>query len=458
MSDDTVRLSTVGQVLRRRWRALLILVVVGAGVGAGASLVLSPGYETTASVLLQGPRQADELLTQAQVATSSVVLDRAGAALGLRETGTDLQKKVSASVAQGNVVAITADGDSPQHAQQLADQVANEFVKYSTQLLANSADTSAQLAQEQREALRQQVAQTNQRILDLSRSVQDGQTVEGVQVRTELQGLRTSLEQAMNNLNAADAATGAGNMVVMGPSEKPTSPAAPTLTQLAGGGAILFFLIGVLGYLFGSRTDRRLRSETEIGSALGAPVLASVDVPESGEPEPAAGVRGVLRRITGSDKPWNLPEVPVSADDASREVRYRRVFARLGADRDGVLRLLVLVAAGDGAAKQAAEQFAKVARAERVRVQLTVTEIVVAAGVQPTVPDGTDGVLVVLSLGTRSAWELVAVAEACADAGHEVLGAVLTRQVRVTGKPRREPAAAGPPQVPVDRDVMAGSP
>ncbi|WIX80089.1 exopolysaccharide biosynthesis protein [Amycolatopsis carbonis] len=447
----------VGQVLRRRWRALLILVVVGAGVGAGASAVLSPGYETTASVLLQGPRQADELLTQAQVATSSVVLDRAAAALGMRESGPDLQKKVTASVAQGNVVAITASSDSPEHAQQLADQVAKEFVKYSTQLLSNSAGSSAQLAQEQREALRQQVAQTNQRILDLSRSVTDGQTVEGVQVRTELQGLRTSIEQAMNNLDAADAATGAGNMVVMGPSEKPTSQAPPTLPQLAGGGAILFFLIGLLSYLFGARSDRRPRSETEIGSALGAPVLASVDVPETGERESVGGFRGVLRRITGSDKPWNLPEVPASADASSREVRYRRVFARLGTDRDGVLRLLVLVAAGDSAARRAAAQFAKVAETERVRVELTTTEVTVGSDVQPTVPDGTAGVLVVLSVGSRSAWELVTIAEACADAGHEVLGAVLTRQVRVTGKPRREPASADPPQVPVDRDVMAGS-
>ncbi|HWD06494.1 MAG TPA: exopolysaccharide biosynthesis protein [Amycolatopsis sp.] len=448
MSDDTVRLATVGQVLRRRWRALLILVVVGAGVGAVASLVFSPGYETTASVLLQGPRQPDELLTQAQVATSSVVLDRAASALGLPERSPDLQKKVSASVAQGNVVAITADGDSPQHAQQLADQVAKEFVTYSTQLLAGSAATSAQLAQEQRDSLRQQVAQTNQRILDLANSVQDGQTVEGVQVRTELQGLRTSLEQAMNNLSAADAATGSGNMVVMGPSEKPTSPTAPTLQQFVGGGALLFFVLGVLGYLFGARTDRRLRGETEIGSALGAPVLASVDVPEQAEPAPVGGVRGVLRRITGSDRPWNLPEIPASADDTSREIRYRRVFARLGTDRDGVLRLLVLVPADDAEAKLAAERFVKLAGTERVRVEVTVTEI---AGARPTVPDGSAGVLVILSLGSRTAWELVAIAEACADAGHEVLGAVLTRAVRETGKPARLP------EVPADRDVMAGS-
>jgi capsular polysaccharide biosynthesis protein len=432
---------------------LLLLVVIGAGVGAGASLVFAPGYETSASVLLQGPRQADELLTQAQVATSSVVLDRASATLGLRVSGTDLQKSVTASVAQGNVVTITTKGDSPLAAQHLADEVAKEFVKYSTQLLSNSADTAAQLAQEQREALRQQVIQTNQRILDLSRSVGNGQTVEGVQVQTELQGLRTSLEQAMNNLNAADAATGAGNMVVMGPAERPTSPAAPTTEQLIAGGAVLFFLIGLLGHLFGSRTDRRLRGEEEIGSALGAPVLAAVDVPEPAQRVKAPGLRARLRRFLGSDRPWNLPPVPASADQASRDLRYRRALARLTTEK-GVRRLLVLVADGDTAAKQAVDRFTELADSERPRVELTVAEVTAA---QPVVPDGATGVLVVLSLGSRSAWELVAIAEACADAGHEVLGAVLTRAVRVKGKPRKEPADAGPPQVPAGRDVMVGS-
>ncbi|MET9260728.1 exopolysaccharide biosynthesis protein [Amycolatopsis sp. NPDC004079] len=423
-------------MVRRRWRALLLLAVIGAGVGAGASAVLSPGYEAQASVLLQGPRQPDELLTQAQVATSSVVLDRASAALGLGTRGTDLQKSVTPSVAQGNVVTLTAKGDSPEHAQQLADQVAKEFVKYSTQLLGNSADQAAQLAQQQKESLRQQVAQTNQRILDLSKSVANGDTVEGVQARTTLQGLRTALEQAVNNLNAADAATGAGNMVVLGPSERPSSPSAPTFPQLTVGGAVLFFVLGILAYLFGARTDRRPRGEGEIGAALGAPVLASIDTPAVSD-APAKW----WRKAVGNERPWNLPEVPSSADDTAREVRYRRVLARLGADRDGVLRLLILVPRGDASARNVAEQFVGTARGDRIRVEATVTEIEVVPGAQPIVPDGTAGVLVVLSLGSRNAWELVSIAEACADSGHEVLGAVLAREVHVAGGPKQKPVA-----------------
>jgi hypothetical protein len=132
--------------------------------GAGASFLLSPGYQTTSNVLLQGLRQADELLTEAQVATSSVVLDRAANGLSWQTTGAALQDKVSASVANGNVVTITASADTAEHAQQLADKVAAEFVRYSSQLLSSTPDAAAQVQQEQREALRQQVALTNQRI------------------------------------------------------------------------------------------------------------------------------------------------------------------------------------------------------------------------------------------------------------------------------------------------------
>jgi capsular polysaccharide biosynthesis protein len=449
LSDDTVRLSLVGQVLRRRWRTLSVLVVLGAAVGAGAGFLLAPGYSTTASVLLQGPRQPDELLTQAQVATSSVVLDRSAAALGWQVSGADLLKSVTASVADGNVVKISTTAETAERAQQLANEVAQEFVKYSTQLLSNSTDSAAQLAQGQREALRQQVAQTNQRITDLSRSVSDGETVESVQARTALQALRTSLEQAMNNLNAADTASGQGNMVVMGSAERPLSPAAPTLTQFIGGGALLFLLLGVLGHLFAARTDRRLRDETEIGAALGSAVLANLEVPDSPEAAPANGPLARLRRLVREDRPWDLPTVTVSADELSSDLRYRRALARFG----GSPRLLLLVPEGDVAAREVADRLLAVADGRGP--VLRVTEV---AATRPIVPDpaGENGVLVVLTAGTRTAWELVGIAEACADAGQPVAGAVLARPVRIAGR-KAEPAKGSQEPVPEDNDVMAGS-
>jgi capsular polysaccharide biosynthesis protein len=420
--------------------------VLGAAVGAGASVLFSPGYQTSSSVLLQGPRQADELLTQADVATSSVVLDRAAAVLPWHPSGADLKKQVTASVANGNVVTLTVSADTAEHAQQLADQVAQQFVKYSGQLASNSADASVQLAQEQRESLRQQVQLTTQKISDLAKTVGGDLTVESVQVRTQLEGLRSSLEQAINDLNQADLATGVGNTVVLGSSERPTGPAAPTLVQLVAAGAVLFFLAGVFGHLFAARADRRLRGEPEIASALGSPILAGVDVTTpQGDRLPATGLYGKLRRLLGGDRPWVLPPVATSADEVNRDIRYRRVLARLAT---GPADVLLLVADDDETGKLAAGQLAELA--DRLSLPLRIFEF--AAG-RPTVPDaGPDaGVLVVLSAGSRTAWELVRLAEACADASQEIVGAVLTHPVRPS-EPEAEPVAEDAPE-----KALAGS-
>jgi capsular polysaccharide biosynthesis protein len=440
LSDETVRLSAIGPLVRRRWRLLVVLAVLGAVVGGGASLVLSPGYQTTSSVLLQGPRQADELLTEAQVATSSAVLDRAAAGLSWQTTGADLKTEVTASVANGNVVTLTASADSPERAQQLADKVAAEFVRYSTQLISGATDAAAQIAQEQRETLRQQVVLTTQRVSELAQQAGQGLTVESVQVRTQLEGLRTSLEQAINNLNQADAATSSANMVVLGTAELPSGPAAPTMTELIGGGALLFLLIGIFGHLFAARADKRLRAESEIGAALNSAVLGTVDIPEQ-EPEAARGFRARLRRLVRADRPWDLPELSVSADEPSRDTRYRRVFNRLGTAGRAVL---VLVPDGDAPAHRAVTQLAAAAGPHN---PLRVVDVSV---VRPTVPEDASaaGVLVVLTVGTRTAWELVAIAEACADADQDVLGVVLTQPVRPTKQQ---------PKVESDRDAMAGS-
>jgi len=347
-------------------------------------------------------------------------------------------------VSNGNVVTLTVSADSAEHAQQLADAVAQQFVKYSAQLASNSADASVQLAQEQKENLRLQVQQSNQKITDLSRSVQDGLTVESVQVRTQLESLRTSLEQAINNLNQADAATGIGNMVVLGPAERPTGPASPTMIQLIAAGAVLFFLIGVFGHLFAARADRRLRGEPDIASALGAPILAAIDVatPE-GDRLPATGLLGKVRRLLGGDRPWVLPPVATSADAVNRDIRYRRVLARLAV---GPRDILVVVSDDDKTAKLAAHRLAELSD--------TPLEVFEVSPTRPTVPDaGPDsGVLVVLSTSTRTAWDLVGVAEACADAGHEIVGAVLTQPVREPG-PAKSSEEADAPATP----EMAGS-
>ncbi|MGA5822761.1 Wzz/FepE/Etk N-terminal domain-containing protein [Kitasatospora sp. NPDC094028] len=441
MSDDTIRLVTIGRILRGRWRLLAVLALVGALVGYGTSLLFPPSYTTTASVLLPGVWQERELLTQAEIATSSVVVDRAAATLGWGG-GAELRDKVSATAADGNIIKISGTADTPERAQQLADQVARQFVTFAARLSGDGTDPGAA----QPEQLRQMVVQASRRITDLADATGPGQTVESVQTRTELAKLRTALQDAVKKLDQADPATAnKANMVVMGPAARPSGEAPPTRTQLVVGGAVLALLLAVVGHLTAARTSRRPRTEPELAAALGSAVLGSVDVPggRAAQRPRGRGPGALARRLLGLDVRWDLPVPHASGDEAGRQLRYRRVCARLRDGLPSARRLLVVVPEGDGTARLAAEQLVAEAGGDLLR---RVVEVPVD---RPLVPDGEgeSGAVVVLSAGSWTAPELAGLAGACADAKHELVGVVVAGTVRAARPARsagRTPDAADP--------------
>ncbi|MDX3696337.1 Wzz/FepE/Etk N-terminal domain-containing protein [Streptomyces europaeiscabiei] len=453
MSDDTIRLVTVGRIIRRRRRLLTILTMVGALLGYGTSLLLPPRYTTSASVLLPGAWEERELLTQAEIATSSVVVDRAAARLGWTEvSGSELRDRVSATTADGNIIKISGTADTPKRAQQLSDQVAQQFVAFAARIAGDSTDAEAAAP----EALRQTVVQTSRRITELADAAGPGQTVESVQTRTELEKLRTALQEAIDKLDQADPAAQQANMVVMGPAARPAGEAPPTRIQLIVAGALVFFLLAVIGHLVAARTSRRLRTEPEIATALGSALLGTVDVPgerPAHRPE-GRGPRARIRRLLGVDTRWDMPTPRTSGDEADRQIRYRRVCARLRDQLPAPRRLLVVVPDGDEIARRAAGQLVTEAESDPL---LRVVRVSVS---QPLVPDrdNESGALVVLSAGSWTAGELAGIAEACADAEHEVVGIViagpvLARPTRSTGLPRD----AATPALAVGDNATGGS-
>ena len=405
--------------------------------------------------------------------------------------------------------------ESPDRAQQLTDRVTQEYLAFSTQLVSGATDASAQVLRERRETLQQRVAETNGRITALQGSAAPGApTIEGAQVRTELERLRSTLADALTELDdingreqegEAEAAFSRASIVVMEPAGRPSSPAEPTLVQFIAGGTLLFFLLGVFAHLVAARADRRLRSASEIAAALGSPVVGSVDVPDVPDEPPAHDRSDGSRRwqtrmwrLVRDDQPWDAPQLPISGDGLNRDVRYRRVLARLRGAPNTVLRLLVLVADDDATAHRAVAQLAVAAgvdggpasvvtdRADLSRMvqaaggsagtsnvrltvrsssdpapgmHRTVLRVVHISAARPTVPNcgRVSGALVVLSAGTRTAWELLGIAEACADAGHQVVGAFVTNRIRPVDDRPIEPTQVDSPEASFNGKAMAGS-
>lgn len=464
MSDDTIRLVTIGRIIRRRWRLLTVLAVVGALVGYGASLLFPPQYTTSASVLLPGQWEERALLTQAEIAASSAVVDRTADALGWRGvSGSELRDRVSATAADGNIIKISGTAGTPERAQQLCDQMAQQFVTFAARIAGDGTDPDAAAGLE---ALRQQVVQTNRRITDLADAAGPGQTVESVQARTELEKLRTTLAEAMKKLDQAGPATNKANMVVMGAAARPTGEAPPTRVQLVAGGALLFFLLAVIGHLAAARMSRRLRTEPEIAAALGSVLLGTVDVPAERSASRPEGrrPRAWVRRLLGVDTRWDIPTPRTSGDETSRRIRYRRVCARLRDRLPTARRLLVVAPDGDEIARRAAGQLAAEAGNDPSPNSSSrgypMLRVVGVSASRPTVPDRDteSGALIVLSTGSWTAEELAGIAEACADAGYEVVGFVVAGTVRA--RPARSAAHRRDDAVPalaVRGDATGGS-
>ncbi len=406
-------------------------------------------YTTSASVLLPGAWEERELLTQAEIATSSVVVDRVAATLGWAGVdGRELRERVTAKVADGNIIRISGTAETPERAQRLADQMAVQFVGFATRIVGDNTDPEAAA---RLETLRQMVVQTNRRITELADAADPGRTVESVQTRTELEKLRTALREAIDKLDQADPASGKSNkanMVVMGPAARPAGEAPPTRTQLV-------VLLTVVGHLTAARMSRRLRGEAEIAAALGSVLLGTVDVPAErhAHRSEGRGPRYLLRRLLGVDTRWDMPAPRTPGDEASRRIRYRRLYARLRDRLPAGRRLLVVVPDGDRIALRAAGQLAAEAGGDPAPGasggDSPALRVVGVSASQPLVPDHGDesGALVVLSAGSWTSAELSGISEACADAGHEVVGVVLAGTVaagaaRSAGPSRPAVAAA----------------
>lgn len=517
MSDEVVRLSVIGQMLRRRWRLLLALAALGAVVGATASLLWPPAYESSSKVLVQGDPAKDRVLSEAQIAMSLAVLDRAAAGLNWGVNGSGLRGSVTAAVADGNVIEIKAEASSPNRARQLAEQVTQQYVAFSTEILTASASASGEVLAPRRNSLQKQVADLNRRIGEVaSVGLLNAANTQGAAARAELQQLNSNRTEAAKELNdldeqiakAQDAASRENFSIIEPPV---ASPAPVTLTRLdlIAGGAALAAVLGAVVMVVVRQADHRLRRGSDIAAALGAPVLVTVEAPAeapatsstngSSNGHDADAPRSMIQRLMRNGALGDVPRITANGDRSVEYLRYRRVLARLRGAPDEPAKLLVVVVDGDVLASRAVGRLAAATAIDgrpvsvvtsspqlagtveaslaanrpsptRINVDVntsadqcrsthaTVLRVVPVSAARPTVPDSPDlsGVLVVVTSGTRTALELLAIAEACHDAGHLVAGVLMvlpTVDEAEDADPEqlRLSAVVGPPRGRADR-------
>jgi capsular polysaccharide biosynthesis protein len=467
---------------------LLVLAAFGAVIGAAAALVWPSAYASQTEVLLQGPREKTEVLTEAQVAMSLAVLDRTATGLGWGVDGASLRDSVTAEVTNGNVIGITATAPDPNRARELAQRVTEEYITFSTELLTNAANATKDVLSRRQATVEQHVTDMNQRITQLQGSFQllDPRNPNGAEARAELERLRNERTDAFTELDNIDkqisdadvqASVGRDSLRVIEPAVTPSAPRPPTTVQMIFGGAVLAVVLGALVQVMARLSDRRLRRRSDIAAAVGAPILGTVQPPAEatavstprGSPSGrhAAGRRSWIGQLLlGGD-----PQPSGVHDQALENLRYQRVLAQLKQGPSGSAWLLVVLD-GDDLASRAVARLAVAAAAEGAPVRVmtdspqisamveafavdhsplssditlatgpcsgpvsrhgsaTVLGVVAVSAAQPTIPNCPDAsaALVVVTSGTTTGGELLAVAEACHDAGAPVEGVLLVVQ------------------------------
>ena len=459
MTENDLNLALIGRLLRHRWPILALLAVVGALLGAASSPLISPGYRSSTKVLLKG-NSDDAELAEAQIATSLVVLDRTADGLQWGDTGENLRGRVSASVENGDVIQITGTASTPERAQELADRATREYMAFSSQIVNDAVAAYDEVYKQSLQRAQKQIDDTQQRITELQASPQvAAEGPDGIKARDELDRARTTLQQQNADLDKLEEKQQAskqdslaqGSARVIEPAVLPSGAASPTMVELIACGALVFTLFGVLAHLGALRSDRRLRTGSEIAASAGAPVIGTVEVAAQQAP----------RRISWhDDRRWAAPNDRVVDDERGRASRYHRILSRLPT-RDGRLRVLVLVPMDDPNARTMVLDLAVVAAAAGRIVSVDVEDaplseavrraadrsgvsgtLTVGAGApdthtliavravaahRPLVPpaEARTATLLAVTVGTRTPFELAEIATASAEAGRPLVGVVV---------------------------------
>ena len=331
-------------VVRYRW-TFVVVFVTALAAAAAITLTLPEKYRADATLIVGENRplstgtasvQLDEVLTRtysALLETSAVereVLRRVPFQMDRAALADNVTFEVNAGTRLIMIRVLDAD---PRRAQQLADAYALTFV-----------------AQQKRSAVEASRAQLDELSAQIGRLSYERRTLEGATTREGIERLarvEAELEAARDAYASTrrNSALQGTNVSLASRATLPTTPAEPRTKLLLALGVLFAFVLAALAVLLRNLFDDRVRSEDEVSTLLGAPVLARV---------PA--VRHAARTDRSARQSLDVLRTVLQQRERTEGIR---VIAITGADKgDGkteVVTLLTAAYAGVGASALAVD-------------------------------------------------------------------------------------------------------
>ncbi|MFG2005611.1 hypothetical protein ACGFNU_41335 [Spirillospora sp. NPDC048911] len=287
---DTVPLARYTRFVRRQWPIIAVCVIAGSVLGLLRTMLLvDPTYTATVVVLappvpLHTGLQSTTLLpaplatpvkrrprestmdTETQLVHSDEVLRRLSSFPGFRAGREELTRRVAMRVPENTrVLHIMVTADTPVHARDGADIVAETYLTLRGEILGGIQQRNREGLERRRDLLRRQLASLPGDPSDLTR----------LTVRTRRQAIMREIGEVEKQLTQLEGTAIQPGEVVRGGStpqvaDDPGREVSPTT------GAGLGLLAGVGLGMARARRPRRLRTRAEIRESLGLPVLAEI--------------------------------------------------------------------------------------------------------------------------------------------------------------------------------------
>ncbi|MEU8514696.1 Wzz/FepE/Etk N-terminal domain-containing protein [Kitasatospora sp. NPDC048722] len=278
--------------VRRRRRLWCVMALLGLLAGAALAVLRPPAPSATVTVLVA--HQADQpndpgtlIRTDAALLQTTGIAGKALRALGSSEKPEDFMRDYTGTGLTNNLLRIDVTGRSDAEAVARAQALADAFVADHVRRIQEAADAEAKALLDQRDRLREELAQVNKAIGDVAQQ-NDPKTAAN---RESLDASRAELTSRITDFGqrAAEAGVGtprlvAGTQIVDAPRAVRQSLPKTAATD-AGIGLVLGLVLGLAVAAVGAVVADRPVLRREIAENLGASVIAEL--------------RGVPRRSVG---------------------------------------------------------------------------------------------------------------------------------------------------------------
>jgi polysaccharide biosynthesis transport protein len=286
------------QILSRRKWWVGSITVFGLAVSLAFSLTAHKQYSATAQLLVQPSADAGGLgvaqeqpVTQTDVLTELQLVTSAPVQQAVRARLKSTPAVSASEVGQTNVMAITATSGAPSQASLIANLYATAFVQYS-QAVASRSLTTAEAQ------LRTQISSLEKQL----RSFKGNTTSPAAAaLLNQEEVLREQLAQ-MQVSGAVDT----GDVALVTPAQTPVSPSSPTPARDALLGLATGLALGLAAAFMRDSLDDRLTSKEVTEDAGGAPVLAMTPVVSAGWRQKLLVVSAADPASPAAESYWSL--------------------------------------------------------------------------------------------------------------------------------------------------------